>query len=348
MKAKKARKNKKVIVAMSGGVDSSVSAFLLKNQGYLVEGAFIRLWPLIEAEKRAEKIARALQIPFYVFNFEKDFKKKVVDYFLAGYKKGITPNPCVVCNREIKFGLFLKKALAMRADYVATGHYAKKINDTKNKKIKLLRAKDKNKDQSYFLWTLNQKQLEKTLFPVANYKRAEVESLAKKNRLPLFGAKKSQEVCFILKTTESFLKDKLKTKQGNIVDKKNNILGKHQGLHFYTIGQRKGIKLTGGPYYVLKKDLKNNALIVTKNKKDLIKRELILKNINWVSGKEPSLPLKVSVKIRYCQKPVPAVIIKNLKRKYKLIFSNPKEAVASGQSAVFYNGQEVLGGGVIV
>ena len=214
------RKNaQKVVVAMSGGVDSSVAAALLKRAGFNVVGVFMKFWAppgkdgLIgfsnqccspDAEIRARRVAKILKIPFYVFNFEKEFKKRIVDYFLDGHKKGITPNPCVVCNKKIKFGLLLEKALALNADYIATGHYTLK-REIKNQKskiknYKLLRAKDKNKDQSYFLWMLNQKQLKRTLFPVGNYTRAEVEQLARKFKLPFTNVKKSMEICFIPKT----------------------------------------------------------------------------------------------------------------------------------------------------
>ena len=377
---------KKVVVAMSGGLDSSVAAALLKKSGLDVIGVFMKFWSepekngLIgswnrccspEAEVRARKVAKILKIPFYVFNFEKEFKKRIVDYFLAGYKKGITPNPCVVCNKEIKFGLLLEKALALGADYVATGHYARLRNTKKYETTKtfsyirkkfvfrsLLQAKDKEKDQSYFLWMLNQKQLKRILFPIGDYTRKEVENLAKKFKLPVLKAKKSVEICFIQTTINDFLKKYLKPKPGKIVETKGKILGRHQGLAFYTIGQRKGIGLPGGPFYVLDKDLKKNLLIVTKNEKDLYEKELICENVNWISGKEPKLPLKVKTKIRYRHQLAPATITKNLQSTiYNLKFARPQRAITPGQSAVFYSsaeasakadrGQELLGGGII-
>jgi len=412
------RKNaQKVVVAMSGGLDSSVAAALLKSAGvdelrsssrfanarvFDVIGVFMKFWKAPddngltgnwnrccspESEARARKVAKILKIPFYVFNSEKEFKKRIVDYFLKENKRGLTPNPCVICNKEIKFGLLLEKALKLNADFIATGHYAR-TNLFKNftipsnseeikerlalfstfvpqaglggrrrlaffalvknlKKIKLMKGRDKNKDQSYFLWMLNQKQLKRVLFPIGDYTRKEVEGLAKKFKLPFSGVKKSQEICFIKSTINEFLKKYLKTKPGHIVDINGKILGKHEGLYFYTIGQRKGIGLSGGPFYVLDKDLKRNILIVTKNEKDLYKKELIAKKINWISGKEPKLPLKVKAKIRYRHKASPATVYKILNTKYKILLSSPQRAITPGQSIVFYRGQELLGGGII-
>ena len=393
------QKNKKVVIAMSGGVDSSVAAALLKraevdelrsssrtsslervrknfnsfgfanSRVFDVIGVFMKFWKapndngLIggwnrccspEAETRARKVAKILKIPFYVFNFEKEFKKRIVDYFLEEYRRGVPPNPCVVCNKEIKFGLLLEKALSLDADYIATGHYAR-TQRTKNKKqkteFKLFKGKDKNKDQSYFLWMLSQKQLKRVLFPVGNYTRKEVEKLAKKFKLPFSGVRKSQEICFIPNTIENFLKRHIKLKKGPVVEQVHygvkKIIGQHQGLWFYTIGQRKGIGLPGGPFYVLDKDFKKNLLIVTKNERDLYKNELVAKNINWIAGKAPDLPLKVKAKIRYRHEPAAATIHKILNTKYKILFSSPQRAITPGQSVVFYLGKELLGGGII-
>ena len=383
------KKRIKVAVAMSGGVDSSVAAALLKKQGkYDVIGVFMKFWAMpekdnlagswnkccsSESESRARKVAKILNIPFYVFNFEKEFKKQVVDHFLDGHKKGITPNPCVICNKTIKLGLFLEKSLKLGAEYVATGHYARKIknekcktssknsyssftlsklsvNDSSNlKNFKMLKGKDKNKDQSYFLWQLSQKQLKRILFPIGGYKRSEVEELAKKFKLPFSGVKKSQEVCFIPKTVEGFIKKYLKTKVGLIIDKKGKKLGQHQGLYFYTIGQRKGIGLAGGPYFVLSKDLKSNYLIITKNEKDLYKKELFVKDVNWILGKEPKLPIETNVKIRYRSKSSAAILsYDRLSKTYCLKFKKAQRAITSGQSAVFYLKDELLGGGIIL
>jgi len=360
------KRKEKVLCAMSGGVDSSVAAALLKEAGFNVIGVFMKFWIetpkdslvgiwnrccSLEAERRARKVASNLKMPFYVFNFEKEFKKRIVDYFLKESKAGRTPNPCVVCNEKIKFGLLLKKASTSGADYVATGHYARK-QDTKDEKkeikCKLLKGKDKTKDQSYFLWQLTQKQLKKILFPVGGYTKTKVRALAKKLKLPAFDIPESMEICFISTTLDDFLKKYLKVKPGKMVDAEGKVVGEHQGLWFYTIGQRKGIKLPAGPYYVLDKDLKRNLLMVTKKEKDLYKKELKAKNVNWISGKEPKLPLKVKAKIRYRHKAAFGVITKNLKRKtHNLKFDKPQRAITPGQSVVFYKGEELLGGGVI-
>ncbi|MDI6603119.1 MAG: tRNA 2-thiouridine(34) synthase MnmA [Patescibacteria group bacterium] len=371
------RKNaQKVVVAMSGGLDSSVAAALLKRAGFNVVGVFMKLWTLptqhppaydgslvseknsligtgnrccfAEAEARARKVAKILKIPFYVFNFEKEFKKRIVDYFLQGYKKGITPNPCVVCNKEIKFGLLLEKTLKLDADFVATGHYARLKEDKKG--IHLFRGRDKKKDQSYFLWQLNQKQLRYILFPLGNYTKDKVRALAKKFNLPVFGIPESMEICFIRTTLNDFLARHLKSRPGPILTIEGKKIGQHRGLPFYTIGQRKGIELPGGPFYVVAKDLKKNTLIVTPffRDKKLYSKSLIAKNVNWLSGKEPKLPLKIKAQIRYGHEAVTAAITKKLKNgKIELVFASPQRAVTPGQSVVFFKGKEVLGGGII-
>jgi len=356
---------------MSGGVDSSVAAALLDKAGFDVIGVFMKFWKeresgenrccSLESEKMARLIAKKIGIPFYVVNAEKEFKKKVVDYFLKECKKGNTSNPCVVCNKEIKFGLLLEKALKLGADFIATGHYAQ-TSLAPLSGARLFKAKDGNKDQSYFLWQLNQKQLKHILFPIGEYTKPEVRKLAKKFKLPTAGTPESQEVCFVRGLTADFLKKYLKTKPGNIVDKNlpaqasNKILGKHQGLWFYTIGQRKGIGLSGGPYYVIAKDFKNNNLIVSKNKKDLLQKELIAKNINWISGKKPKLPIKARVKIRYrtnlanatLNRSYTTILERSKIRVYRVVFDRPQRAVTPGQSVVFYLGRKLLGGGIII
>jgi len=357
---------RRVVVAMSGGVDSSVAATLLKRAGFDVVGIMMKFWRSpelaegkegenrccsVESEKLARLVAKEIGIPFYVLNVEKEFKKKVVDYFLEEYKKGNTPNPCVVCNKEIKFGLLVEKALKLGAEFLATGHYAQ------TKDGRLFKGEDKEKDQSYFLWQLSQKQLVHVLFPVGGYTKPEVRKMAKKFKLPTAETPESQEVCFVSGTINEFLKKYFqpkagapraqKTKPGKIVDITNKILGKHNGLWFYTIGQRRGLEILQGPYYVVDKNFRENVLIVSKNEKDLDKKELIVKSVNWISGKEPKWPLKIKVKIRYRTKEADATIYKLPVTGYRLQFLKPQRAITPGQSAVFYKGEELLGGGII-
>jgi len=407
--------NKKVVVAMSGGVDSSVAAALLKKQGFDVVGVFMRFWKETRnltdrntefnrntccsegAEQAARDVAAKLKIPFYIFNFQKEFKKAVVDYFLRETAAGRTPNPCVVCNKKIKFGLMFKKALAMGADFVATGHYARLLREIRNPKSenrnksqiqnsKLFQARDKEKDQTYFLYNLTQKQLSRVLFPVGDYKKEEVYKMAKRWRLP-FRRGESFDLCFVARNVESFLKKYLKMKPGKIVkynlchsgldpesrldsrfrspcrslrrsaggnDKLNDgkILGEHRGLAFYTTGQRKSIPLGHGPWWVVKKDQKKNILYVSNNEKDLYSREAGVTGLGWLNGESMRLPAKVWAKIRYKSEAAEALIYQKQKNKnqkqIRIKFNKPQRAITPGQSAVFYGkGGELLGGGVI-
>jgi len=338
---------------MSGGIDSSVAAALLKKAGFDVIGVFIKLTDLPrfkESEMRAKKVAKILGIPLLVLDLRREFKERVINLFLKEYKLGLTPNPCVACNKEIKFGFLLEKALSLDTDFIATGHYArikKRFVNSKQIRYSLMTAKDKEKDQSYFLWKLNQKQLKHILFPIGDYSKTQVRIISRKFKLPTFEIPESQEVCFIQGTINDFLKKRLKEKPGKIITKEEKTVGEHRGLWFYTIGQRKGINLPDGPYYVLDKDLKKNLLIMTKNEKDLYEKQLLAGHVNWISGQEPKFPLKIKAKIRYRHEPTSAVITRSLKSKVSLRFAQPQRAITPGQSVVFYKGQEVLGGGVI-
>jgi len=351
---------------MSGGVDSSVAAALLKRAGFDVVGIYMKMCDgKKESEKLARAVAKKIGIPFYVLNIEKEFKKKVVDYFLAEYKKGDTPNPCIVCNKEIKFGFLINKALSLGADFMATGHYARTSlanqifsaaqpvfpDPFASKKsvssLRLLKGEDKGKDQSYFLWQLSQEQLKHVMFPVGGYTKPEVRKLAKKFKLPTAETPESREICFVQNKTNDFLKKYLKTKPGKITNKTGKVLGKHNGLWFYTIGQRRGLEIPQGPYYVVDKDFKKNILIVSKNQKDLLKKELITGDVNWISGKEPKLPIRVKAKIRYRHNLASATISKIQNTIYKIRFSAPQRAVTPGQSVVFYKDSELMGGGII-
>ncbi len=343
-----------VAVAMSGGVDSAVVVQLLKNRGYNVIGVFMRMHKNSNP-KDARMIAKKIGIDFKILAVQKEFKKRVIDYFVNEYKKGNTPNPCVECNRWIKFRFLLKKMNELGADFVATGHYARLRREFPISNfrfpIKLLTAKDKQKDQSYFLWQLNQKQLSKILFPLGDYTKEQVKGLAKKFKLPVFNKPESQDVCFAVPRRSS---DKIGTKRGDIITTNGKIVGTHKGLMFYTIGQRKGIEIGGiGPFYVVKKDFKKNVLIISKNQQDLMQKELVIKNVNWLN-KPMKFPFKCGVKIRSMAKITNCSVSKlgNLKlnqnSKFKIIFSSPQRAITPGQSAVIYLGNELIGGGVIV
>ena len=369
MKAKK--KNKTVIVAMSGGVDSSVVAAMLKKEGYDVVGVFMNFWSAdaealadkkdstyrenkccsLESIQSARSVAQVIGIPFYVINVQNEFKKKVVDYFIDELQKGNTPNPCVMCNKELKFKVLLEKMLELKADLVATGHYAKIIKHrtwNMEQEFRLFGAKDKSKDQSYFLYKLGQKELSKIIFPLGDYKKTEVRKIAKNFGLSVHDKKESQDICFISeKGYENFLKKHLKIKKGKIVDLKKNILGFHKGLPLYTIGQRKGIEIGGeGPYYVIRKDFEKNELIVGAEK-DLFTDKIELKNVNWI-GDEPKFPFKTLLRTRYRNPLVYGIINKSRNTGYKILLDEPQKSITSGQSVVFYSKKgEVSGGGII-
>ncbi|MFZ3054824.1 MAG: tRNA 2-thiouridine(34) synthase MnmA [Minisyncoccales bacterium] len=336
--------NKKVIVAFSGGVDSSTSTLLLRMKGFDVSAVFMRLTdsPYFKfAEERANKLAKSMDVPFSVLDLRKEFKKTIIDYFIKGYADGITPNPCVMCNKEIKFGLLLKHALEMKADYIATGHYV--VTTVKGGIVRIYQSKDSRKDQSYFLWKLNQKQLSKVIFPVGKQTKDVTRSIAKENKLASASFPESQEVCFVKEVNGEYLQRYIKKKKGDIVDKKGNVLGSHEGIYFYTIGQRRGIGLAGGPYWVVSKNIKKNRLVVSADEKDLLSAEVKFKNVNWISGKSSEFPLKIKAKIRYGHKPSSGILYKN-----KVIFDKKQRAATPGQSIVFYKGKEMIGGGVIV
>ena len=389
-----------VFVGMSGGVDSSVAVYLLKKQGYDVVGVFMKCWTEsssrinadFNADRRrkeecgwereaedARRVAEKLNIPFYVWDFEEEYKKKVVDYMVNGYRKGITPNPDVMCNKEIKFGLFFEKAMEMGADFVSTGHYVRiqhttyneqQTTKTKNKKLsvvgsKLLVAIDSAKDQSYFLWTLTQKQLAKCLFPIGDYLKPEVRKIAKKAGLPTAGKKDSQGICFLGQVSmDDFLKDYIPEKKGDILlDGKK--IGRHKGAHFYTIGQRRiganfqfpipNFQKDRKPYYVAEKDVKKNIIKVVEGDKhpDLYKKEVKLTNVNFINPelriRDKGLKLPVLARVRYRQPLVKAILSCELSVvSCKLIFEQAQKFVAPGQSAVWYDSKgQMLGGGII-
>ncbi len=384
--------NKKVFVAMSGGVDSSVAAMLLKNEGHEVVGVFMRCYNVDGCQDRdaedARRVAEHLKIPFYVWDFEEEYKKRVVEYMVEGYRAGITPNPDVMCNREIKFGLFFDKALAAGADFIATGHYVKLVtsnsqlvnDDTKSPitNYQLHIARDLNKDQSYFLWTLTQAQLAYCLFPIGEYQKSDVRAMAKKAGLPTAEKKDSQGICFLGQVSiEDFLKGYIPSKRGALVTTKGEHIGEHFGAQFYTIGQRHidadfKFPKTGGaaerrPFYVAAKDVVTNTVTLAEGDENeaLYRREVELTALNFISplfsySRELDHGLKVLARVRYRQPLAKATLVTSNSQSvdsdsklpvtnYQLLFSKPQKFVAAGQSAVFYSEHgEMLGGGIIL
>lgn len=347
---------KKALVGLSGGVDSAVSAALLKKQGYAVNAVFFRFWNTGEKTKKAlndaKNICNILDISLKIIDARAEFRKTVVKYFLDEYSAGRTPNPCVFCNEKMKFKLLLETAKKMKIEAVATGHYAKikKVKVGEEIMYKLFSVRDRKKDQSYFLYRLAQKDLARIIFPLEKYTKTEVKELAKKFGLPVFDKTESQDVCFMADNNlEKFLVGKIKTKKGKIIDTDGKILGEHKGLPFYTIGQRKGINIGGtGPYFVVVKNMSKNILTVTndQNHPVLSQKIIKLKQVHWLVNC-PKLPTKIQARVRY-RNPLAYAIIKKVKKEFILEFENPQKAVSAGQSAVFYGRDgEVLGGGII-
>jgi tRNA-specific 2-thiouridylase len=352
---------KKVVVAMSGGVDSSVAAVMLKQQGYEVAGMMLRLWsePGKEDSNRcctpdamsvARRVAARLDIPFYVVDAKEIFRKTVVNYFLEGYAAGKTPNPCLVCNRQIRWEFLFEHALALGADYMATGHYARTIVD-QDGKVQLIRAVDPAKDQSYVLHVLTQEKLTKALFPVGEYHKAEIRKIAAENDLPAATRNDSQDLCFL--AGEDY-RDFLKRNSpeifipGSIVDKRGKVIGQHSGLSNYTIGQRKGLGISSPePLYVISKDTSRNVLIVGRND-ELGTRELIAGNINWPGGSSVKSPFRAHVKCRYTDRGADAEVHPQYDGiNAHIVFDEIQRDITPGQAAVFYNGDVVMGGGII-
>ena len=369
---------------MSGGIDSSFASYLLLKQGFNVIGiTFLQTGNSPKKDfLRAQKIAKTLSIPHFYFNIKNDFKKEVIVPFLEDFKNGKTPNPCPICNKKIKLGLMMKKAKNLGADYIATGHYARKkqlaTSDKQLVTYQLLKGKDKNKDQSYFLWMLSQRDLKKLILPLGGFTKEEVWQGIENSPLKKFFQKneyykESQDVCFLSSSSaytkdhskaklSDFLKRNLKTKPGPILDKDGKIIGDHQGIHFFTIGQRSGLHIGAkspkqNPLYVVKIDKEKNAVIVGEEK-DLYQKEILIKDLHLISEKEIQLPLRVKVKIRARHKAAAATILplekkftgqsKNLKSNIYLIFDKPQRALAPGQHAVFYQRNILLGGGIIM
>lgn len=334
---------------MSGGVDSSVTAALLKDQGYKVTGIYMKNWtqniagfqcPWREDFEDAKRTATRLKIDFEVFDFQKEYKQKVVDYMVEEYKAGRTPNPDIMCNQEVKFKLFLDTALQNGADLIATGHYAKTRDG------KLYKAENKAKDQTYFLYRVTSEALDKTLFPIGDFKtKEEVRALAKKFALPTADKKDSQGICFVGEVgIKDFLSEYVSTGSGPIIDQKGAEIGEHEGAIFYTIGQRHGLNVGGGlPYYVTKKDMDKNIVYVTTDlsDRDLWSKDINLSDLHWIR-EEPNPDKKYHVRLRY-RGPLVRCTIKSK----KLHLEEEQRAISAGQSAVLYEDELCLGGGII-
>jgi len=351
----------KVVVAMSGGVDSSVAAALLKEQGYEVIGMMLRLWsePGKEESNRcctpdsmaqARRVAAKLDIPFYVVDAKDVFRETVVEYFLEGYARGETPNPCLICNRKIRWTFLLDHALALSAEYMATGHYVR-IKKEKNGKSELLRAVDRSKDQSYVLHVLGQDKLKHALFPVGDYTKPEIRQIAEKHGLPTASRKDSQDLCFLAgEDYRNFLQRNAAEmlKPGEIITRDGRSLGEHNGLANYTIGQRKGLGVASPvPLYVLGKNAQTNALIVGE-KEELGSNALTAHDVNWVGGEAPKEELRAEVKIRYTAKEAEALVKPVGENQVQVQFDAAQRDITAGQAAVFYQGDVMLGGGIIL
>ncbi len=347
---------------MSGGVDSSVAALLLKKEGYEITGVYMKNWsgdnygiqsdcPWEKDQEDVQKVCKQLSIPFRSFNFEKEYREKVVDYFFDEYQKGRTPNPDVMCNKEIKFHLFLQKALQEGADMIATGHYVRR--DYVNNKYRLLKGVDGNKDQSYFLYNITQDQLARTLFPIGEYQKSEVRQIANDNHLIVADKPDSQGICFIGEIdVQKYLRERIEKHTGEIIDiDTNQKVGQHDGIEFFTIGQREGLNIGGAkkPYFVISKDVAKNVLYVGQGNDhpELLKKRVSLESLYTI---DPDIDIKsmpdLQGSVRYRHKPENLNIVTSNKD-ISAEFSKPQRAVTPGQSLVIYQGDLCLGGGII-
>ena len=352
-------KGKLVVVAMSGGVDSSAAAAILKREGYEVIGVTMRLWTegngsspaphrrccSLEEVEDARRVCQVLDIPFYVLNFETQFQTYVVDYFCQEYLHGRTPNPCLACNKWIKFDFLLNRALTLGANYLATGHYAR--IERRDDKYILRKAVDSAKDQSYVLYNLGQSELEYLLFPLGKHTKSEARRVAQEMGLPVWDKAESQEICFVTNGDyHDFLNERRLTQPGDIVDTEGKMLGRHSGIGFYTIGQRRGLGLVAHkPLYVLSIEPDSNRVVVGSNEQ-LLRSELAASEVSYVSGEPPPEPFDVYAKIRY-KSPEAKATLYPQGGKARVVFEEPQRAITPGQAVVFYRDDVVLGGGII-
>ncbi|WP_099192151.1 tRNA 2-thiouridine(34) synthase MnmA [Tepidibacter mesophilus] len=355
---------KRVMIGMSGGVDSSVAAYLLKEQGYDVIGVTMKLWQdedeeimereggccSLSAVEDARRVANKIGIPFYVMNFKQVFKDKVIDYFIDEYSKGRTPNPCIACNKYIKSGEFFEKAKQLDCDYIATGHYAKIEHDKESGRYLLKKSITDAKDQTYALYNMTQHELEHTLFPLGYYTKDKIREIAAEVGLIVANKPDSQEICFVKDNDYAgYVKrhTNKQIKEGYFIDKEGNILGKHKGIIHYTIGQRKGLGIAlGKPMFVVDILPKKNAVVLGDHD-DVFSQGLIATDVNFIPFDDIEEPIKVQAKVRYSGKPENATVYKEGKDKIKILFDKKQRAITAGQSVVMYDGDIVIGGAII-
>ena len=354
----------KVVVGMSGGVDSSVAAYLLKEQGYDVIGVTMQIWQDqdvfvqsqeggccgLSAVDDARRVAERLEIPYYVMNFREDFQKYVIDYFVSEYEKARTPNPCIACNRYVKWESLLHRSLEIGADYIATGHYAR-IMQLPNGRYTIRNSVTAAKDQTYALYNLTQEQLSHTLMPVGDYDKPHIRQIAEEIGLPVATKHDSQDICFVPEGNYADFMKQYTGKEypaGDFVTTDGEKLGEHKGIIRYTIGQRKGLGLAlPAPLYVCRKDMERNEVILS-SEDALFTTTCMVDDFNWIAYEQPTQPVRVTAKTRYRAKEAPATASVLADGRVQLVFDEPQRAITTGQAAVLYDGENVVGGGTIV